>query len=145
MDFLACSRPWWEGFQFFATKQDIGCRFFLWQVYSYFQFTEKFFICIYLFLSFFFFFFFLPFPGPLLWLMEFPRLGVESELQPPAYARATATRGPSHLCSLHPSSRQRRILISLVEARDRTRNLMVLRFISAVLPWEPPPESLHHE
>ena len=31
--------------------------------------------------------------------MEVPRLGVESELQPPAYTRATAMRDPSHVGS----------------------------------------------
>ena len=72
-----------------------------------------------------FYFVFLPFLGPLPRYIEIPRLGVQSELQPPAYARATATRDPSHICSLHHSSRQRRILNPLGKARDRTRNLMV--------------------
>ena len=40
---------------------------------------------------FFFFLVFLPFLGPLPWHMEVPRLGVHSELQPPAYTTATAT------------------------------------------------------
>src|SRR5512134_854213 len=57
--------------------------------------------------------------------MEVPRLGVESELQPPAYARATATRDPSRVCNLHHSSRQRRIVNPLSKGRDRTRNLIV--------------------
>ena len=35
------------------------------------------------------------FLGPLPGHMEVPRLGVESELKPPAYARATATRIPT--------------------------------------------------
>ena len=56
---------------------------------------------------FFFFFFFL---GPHPWHMEVPRLGVQSELQLPAYARATATRDLSRICDLHHSSRQCRIL-----------------------------------
>ena len=43
----------------------------------------------------FFFFFFL---GPHLWHMEVPRLGLESELQLPAYTTATATRDLSHIC-----------------------------------------------
>ena len=42
--------------------------------------------------------------------MEVPRLGVESELQPLAYARATAMRDPSCVCNLHQSSWQRRIV-----------------------------------
>ena len=55
---------------------------------------------------------------------EVPRLGVELELQLPAYTTATATRDLSHVCDLHHSSQQRRILNPLSEARDRTRNLM---------------------
>ena len=37
-------------------------------------------------------------------LMEVPMLGVESELQLPAYATATGTRDPNHVCDLHYSS-----------------------------------------
>ena len=55
--------------------------------------------------------------------MEVPRLGFESELQLPAYPTATATRDPSCVCDLHHSSRQRRILNPLSEARDRTLDL----------------------
>ena len=43
----------------------------------------------------------------------------------PAYARATATRDLSHICNLHHSSQQCWILNPLIEARDRTHNLMV--------------------
>ena len=50
--------------------------------------------------------------------------GVESELQLLVYTTATATSDPSHLCDLHHSSWQRRILNPLSKARDRTRNLM---------------------
>ena len=57
--------------------------------------------------------------GPTLQHMEVPRLGVESELQMPAYATATAmTRDPSLACDLHHSSRQRWILNPLSKARD---------------------------
>ena len=56
--------------------------------------------------------------------MEVPRLGVQSELQLLAYATAIATRDPS-IWNLHHSSRQRRILNPLNEARDQTRNLIV--------------------
>ena len=45
-----------------------------------------------------------------MWHMEVPRLGVESELQLPAYTTAEATQDPSHLCDLHHSSRQRQML-----------------------------------
>ena len=50
--------------------------------------------------------------------MEVPRLGIESELQLPAYTTATATWDPSHICNLHRSSWQHRILNPLSEARD---------------------------
>ena len=51
---------------------------------------------------------------------EVPRLGVESEPQLLAYATATATPDPSHVCNLHHSSWQQWILTSLSEARDQT-------------------------
>ena len=57
--------------------------------------------------------------------MEVFRLGVESELQLPAYARATMT-DLSPVCDLHQSSQQRWILNPLSDVRDRTQNLMVL-------------------
>ena len=84
----------------------------------------------------FFFFFFFFFLGPHLRHIEVPRLGVESELQLPAYATATATQDPSRVCSLHHSSRQCRILNPLSEARDQTCNLMVpsrIRFRCATM------------
>ena len=68
---------------------------------------------------------FVLFLGPHLWHMEVPRLGVQSELQPPACTTATATQEPSHFCDLHHSSGPRSILNPLSEARDRTRVLMV--------------------
>ena len=52
------------------------------------------------------------------------RLGVESEIQLLAYATATATRDPSHVCDLHHSSGQHQIPHPLSEARDRTHILM---------------------
>ena len=66
--------------------------------------------------------------------MEVPRLGVESELLPPAYARATATPDLGSICNLHHSSWQSRIFNPLSEARDPTCNLMVpsqIRFLCA--------------
>ena len=56
--------------------------------------------------------------GPHLWHMEVPRLGVELELQLPAYAIATAAGDLSHVCDLHHSSWQCRILTPLHKARD---------------------------
>ena len=63
--------------------------------------------------------------GPHLRHMEVPRLGVQLELQLPAYARATAMPDPSHICNLRHSSRQRQILNPGSKARDWTRSLMV--------------------
>ena len=53
--------------------------------------------------------------------MQVPRLGAESELQLPTYTTATAARGPSRICDLHRSSRQRQIPDPLSEAREGTR------------------------
>ena len=52
--------------------------------------------------------------------MEVPRLGVELELQLPAYTMATATPDLSRICNLHLSSQQCRVLDPLSEARDQT-------------------------
>ena len=51
--------------------------------------------------------------------MEVLRLGVESELQLPAYTTATATPDPNHVYDLHHSSWQYQILNPLKKARDR--------------------------
>ena len=48
-------------------------------------------------------FLFFHFLGPHPRHMEVPRLGVQSELQLPAYTPATATGDPSHICDLHHS------------------------------------------
>ena len=56
--------------------------------------------------------------------LEVPRLGVESELQLPAYATATARPDPSHICDLHHSSCQCWMADPLSEARDGTWILM---------------------
>ena len=62
--------------------------------------------------------------GPHLWLMEVPRLGVQSELQLPADTTATASPDPSHVCNLHHSSWQRWIVNPLSKAREWTHVLM---------------------
>ena len=62
------------------------------------------------------------FLGPHLQHMQVPRLGVESELQLPAYA--TATRDQSCVFNLHHRSQQRQIPDPLSKARDRTCVLM---------------------
>ena len=65
--------------------------------------------------------------------MEVTRLEVESELQLPVYPTATATSNPSHVCNLHHSAREHRILNPLREAKDGTPNLWFLvRFVSTV-------------
>ena len=64
------------------------------------------------------------FLGPYLGHMEVPRLGVKLELQLLACTTATATRGPSRVCNLHHSSRQRWIPDPLSEASDQTRVLV---------------------
>ena len=56
--------------------------------------------------------------------MEVTRLGVELELQLPAYTIAAATWDLSCTCDLHHSSQQHWILNPLSRARDRTRILM---------------------
>ena len=85
----------------------------------------------------FFFFFFFCFLGPHPRHMEVPRLGVESELQLPAYTTATAMQDLSCICNLHHSSWQGWIFIKLSKARDQTHILMVLvGSISTEPQWE---------
>ena len=52
--------------------------------------------------------------------MQVPRLGAKLELQLLAYTTATATWDLSHVCNLHHSSRQRRILNPLSKGRNQT-------------------------
>ena len=56
--------------------------------------------------------------------MEVPRLGVELELQLPAYTTATALPDLSCICDLHHSSWQHQILNPLRKARHQTYILM---------------------
>ena len=63
------------------------------------------------------------FLGPHLWYMEVPRLGVESELQLPAFT--TATEDPSHVCTTDQNSWQCLILNPRSKVRDWAWNLMV--------------------
>ena len=69
----------------------------------------------------FFFFFFL---GPHSQHMEVHRLGVQLELQLPAYTTAAAKPDPSHVCDLHHSPWQCWILNPLSEAKDWTHDIM---------------------
>ena len=68
-------------------------------------------------------FFFFSLFGLHLQHMEVPVLGVESELQLLAYTITTAMLDESHICHLHCSLWQRRILNPL-EVRDQTHSLM---------------------
>ena len=63
----------------------------------------------------FFFFGFSVFLGPHPGHIQVPRLGVLLEL---AYATATAMPDLSHVCNLHHSSQQCRVLDPLREAKD---------------------------
>ena len=64
--------------------------------------------------------------------MEVPRLGVEWELQLPAYATATATPDPIVICALSRNLQQCRILNLLSDARDQTG---ILRDANQILNW----------
>ena len=75
-----------------------------------------------LFLFYFILFLFL---GSHLWHLEVPKLGVQLELQLPAYTTATEVPDPSCFQDPHLSSQQPWILNPLSGARDRTCNLMV--------------------
>ena len=75
--------------------------------------TQQPFICLFCFL------------GLHLGHMEFPRLGIELELQLLVYASATAMQDLSLICDLRHSSQQCQILNPLSEARDWTLNPMV--------------------
>ena len=59
------------------------------------------------------------------------QLGVESELQLPAYVTGTATQDPSHTCNLCHSLKQHHILTPLSEARDRTYIVDASQILSA--------------
>ena len=52
--------------------------------------------------------------------MEIPMLGVELELQLPAYATAIAMWDPRHVCDLHRSLWQQGMLSPLSKAKDQT-------------------------
>ena len=82
--------------------------------------------------------FFLPFfLWPHLQHMEVPRLGVQSNLQLPAYAYTTAMPDPSQICELYSSSWQCWILNPLGGARNQTLILMdTFGFISTEPQWE---------
>ena len=74
------------------------------------------------------------------WHIKIPRLGVKSEL---AYTTAIATPDLSHVCELHHSSRQRRVLNPLSEARDQTCHLMFTSQIHFLCATVGTPRSFH--
>ena len=61
--------------------------------------------------------------------MEVPRLGVESELQLPAYTTATVMQDLSRIFDLYHSSQQHRILNPLSEVTDQTHILMDIGWV----------------
>ena len=64
------------------------------------------------------------FLGPHQQHMEVPILGVQLEVEPPAYTTAPETPDPSRVCDLYHSSQQRWIFNPLTEDRDQTGILM---------------------
>ena len=68
--------------------------------------------------------------------MKVLRLGVESELQLPAYTSATAAPDLSHICDVRHSSWQCQILNLLYKARDQTHILMDTSHMEATRIWE---------
>jgi len=73
--------------------------------------------------------------GSCAWHMEVPRLGVLSELQPPATTTAIGTQDLSHICELYHSSQQCQILNPLSEARGQTH--VLIGYWSGSLTTEP--------
>ena len=69
-------------------------------------------------------FFFFAFLGPHPQHMEVPGLGVELELQLPAYTTTVAAWDLSHICNLHHSSQQCWITNPLSKTRAQTHILM---------------------
>ena len=71
--------------------------------------------------------------------MEVPRLGIESDLQLPAYTTATATQDLSRVCDLHRCSWQHQILNPLSEAGiESATSWFLVRFVSTAPQWELP-------
>ena len=61
--------------------------------------------------------------------MVVSRLGVQSELQLPTYATATAMLGPSCICDLPHNLQQSQIPNPLSKARDQTSILIVTSWV----------------
>ena len=65
--------------------------------------------------------------------MEVPGLGVESELQLPAYTTATATQDLSRVCDLHPWK------LKLKTKQNKTRRIPI------VVQWVTNPTTTHED
>ena len=85
-------------------------------------------------------FFVFVFLGPHLQHMAVPRLGVESEIQLPAYTTATATWDLSRICNLHYSSWQCQILNWARPGVKAASSWILVRFVTTE-PWRELP---HH-
>ena len=84
-------------------------------------------------------FFFFKFLGPHPWHMEVPRLGVKTELQLPAFARATAMQDPSRICDLHHSLGNTRSLTHWARPGIEPEiSWFLVRFVSTMPRWELP-------
>jgi len=72
--------------------------------------------------------------------MEIPRLGVESEIQLPAYTTATATPDPSLICDLYHSLQQCHVLSPLSggQGSKPKSSWIIVWFISAEPHWGHP-------
>ena len=83
------------------------------------------------------------FLGPHPQHMEVPRLGVEWELQVPAYATATEIPDPSCVCDLHHSSWQCQTLIHWARPGfEPATSWFLVGFTSTVPEWEHPKEEI---
>ena len=81
------------------------------------------------------------FLGPPPWYMEVPRLGVQSELQLPAYAIATVKWDPSPICDLYHSSWQSQSLAHWVSPGIKPASSWIPVGFVIAEPWQ---ELLRH-
>ena len=87
--------------------------------------------------SHFIFYFYFCFLGLHMWHVEVPRLGVESELQPPAYT--AGPQDPSLICDLHHSSQQCQIPTHWVRpGMEPAFSWILVGVVTAEPQWELP-------
>ena len=91
--------------------------------------------CYFKLFLFYFLFNFFVILGPQPWHMEIPKLGVQAELQLPAYTTATATTYPSHLSDLHHSLQQHWILSPPRPGIKPMSSGILVRFVTIEL-WQ---------